>query len=346
MKPLLLSFALTISFLHANPEGWDWREALLKAEGIEDTPEAMRAALEQPKAPAEELNQTLSLLASDEFDVREKAQKELLRRGEAIYPWLRQQEKHPQPEVRRRVQSILRRMGLDERKSREEALQFALRSLLEEGQNRRRDTGSRFYEWFGDPSNDVSKGYHLFEMDRTVKRGGKVSGGVLRLEGNGLEDGEQRFVLRSKSWPGRDDFGTHFTVIARLGGEADGSGSWHLGVSIGKVRALYHPLYRGGGFRFEEIRTTKYLSNLNGDLGFTPDGDPPESMKIEVRRLPAGKTSLTVTITQGGESPKVFKKELVVANDVIGPLNQISLDRSGRRGGEAFFSDLQVTLHN
>lgn len=344
MQQLSLILILLTRVVGAEPTSWDWREALLKEEGLELTPEALRQALKPTKAPTEQLLTTLEKLGSESFEEREAAQKKLLAGGEPVYQWLQTHPNYPQPEVRQRVHSILLKLGLNDRKDRENARGFAIRSLLDEGTERRKDTGGRFYEWFGDPSDKLEKSYHLFEFKNSVDRSGQIENGQLTFFGTKFGDGDQRFILSSKAWPGRNQFGSHFKVSARLGGEPKSAGAWHLGISIGNVRVLFHPGYRGGGFRFETVDQNTPLSSMTTDMGFNPDGDPLEHMTIEVRRLDNGKVSLTATVQSGGKKPVTFTKNVEATAKQIGPLSQISLDRSGRTGGSASFSDFSVIL--
>lgn len=339
---VLLVFLSLLS--RAEIPAWDWREALLAEEGIECTPEAIQKALNSGGKTPANLESVLQRLGSEDFAERERTQEELLRGGDLVYRWLRDQPAHPEPEVRKRVQNILRSFNLKEQKDREDALDFALRSLLEEGDERRKDTGGTFYEWFGEDTDELVDHYHLLEFKSSVDRNGLIAQNQLSFFGTKVGDGDQRMILSSKAWPGRNDFGDHFTVTTRLGGEPKSAGSWHLGVSIGNVRVLYHPGYRGGGFRFETVDENLPLGTMTANMGFDPPGSPLERMIIEVRRLPGEKVALTVAVISGGENPVTFKQSAVVPQKQIGPLDHIGLDRSGRNGGMAFFADFSVTL--
>ncbi len=343
-RALVILFFLPV-LCRAEIASWDWREALLAEEGIAMNPEAIRQALASGAAPPANLESLMRRRGSDDFAERERAQKELRRGGDPVYRWLRNRPPHPEPEVRQRVQNILRSFSLKEQKDREDALDFALRSLLEEGNQRRKDTGGRFYEWFGEDATELVDRYHLLQFKSSVDRNGQIAQNQLCFFGTKVGDGDQRMILSSKLWPGKDDFGDSFTVTTRLGGEPKAAGSWHLGVSIGNVRVLYHPGYRGGGFRFETVDENLPLGTMTANMGFEPPGSPLERMIIEVRRLPAEKVALTVAVISGGENPITFKQSAVVPQKQIGPLDHIGLDRSGRSGGLAFFADFSVTLN-
>lgn len=341
--PLVIASLLT-GFLGAEPPRWDWREALLAEEGLKLTSEALKKALKPTPVAPDQFQKSFEMLGSEDFGKREAAQKEILAGKEAAYQWLRRQPVHPQPEVRQRVRSILISLGLNEREGRENAREFAIRSLLEEGEKRRNDTGGRFYEWFGEDSAKLEERYHLLKFKSSVDRNGQIENGRLTFFGTKVGDGDQQYLLSSRIWPGRDQFGSHFRVSARLGGEPKSAGAWHLGISIGNVRVLFHPGYRGGGFRFETVDQNLPLSQMTSDMGFTPEGDPLEHMAIEVQRVGDGKVSLTAKVSSGEKKPVAFTKTILVNSDQIGPLNQIGLDRSGRAGGSAFFSEFSVIL--
>lgn len=343
-RHLAIALSFLISSLQSEEISWDWRLALLKQEGIEVTPEGLRNALKKESPAPKGLKLTVERLGSAEFTEREAAEKELIRGGKQVYRWLKDQEPSLDPEIRKRIENILTQLGLNQRKDREEALEFAIKSLLKEGDERRSDTGGRFYEWFGEDKLKIEDHYHLSQLKNQIKRDCSIEKGRLTLSGNGGKDGDQRLVLDAKSWPARDTFGRKFTVSAKLGGENKSSGSWHLGISIGNVRALYHPGYPGGGFRFETVNTNKHLSETTINMGFTPSDKSLERMTIEVEKLADGKVSLNVTVSEGAQNPKTFTKRLIVSGKEIGPLNQIGLDRSGRSGGSAFFSDFSITL--
>lgn len=320
----------------------DWRHDLLEDEGIGLDREALTKALGGgPAAP--ELEAAYRKLGSDDFAEREAAQKELLRGGEATLRWLNQQERSPDPEVRRRVAELRQGLGVAEGQARAEALRHAIQSLLQEGDQPRPDTGGQFYEWFGEPAPKLGKHYRHFQFENSAERGGRVEKGSLLFPGEGGIDADQRLILRSETWPGRAEFGEAFEVSARLGGEDENPVGWHLGISVGNIRALYHPGLQGGAFRFEEIDTNDALTP-NVSLDFNPSTDGFQTMHLTVRRLPDGQVLLEVDLREGGGKPGRFKQAITVPANKIGKLDRISLDRSGRNGGTARFKGLTVRL--
>lgn len=349
MVPSKFSLLLGVALLSASSalegEGAkdrDWREALLAEEGIERTPEALRAALETGAPDEAQLQDLVSQLGADSFREREQAQRKLIGGGDPVYRWLRDQEPSPHPEIRERVRETLLILGSGQGKIRQDALVHAIRSLLAEGPQRRKDTGGLFHEWFSEPVPSLDGKYHGLQFENPNKRDGKVAEGCLILSGRGGRAGDQSLVLKSEEWPGKKDFGRRFRITARLGGTPGGGGAWHLGISVGQVRALFHPEYPGGGFRFSETGNDRPLSGSNADMGFTPEGGSVQTMTLDVEQLPRGKVVLAVTIRGGDQEPVDFSQKIVVPAETIGPLDRISLDRSGRDGGNAVFHEFSV----
>ena len=63
-------------------------------------------------------------------------------------------------------------------------------------------------------------------------------------------------------------------------------------------------------------------------------------MKLKVRQMNNGDVELIVTIYQ--KKDERFVHTLLVPAAMIGKVDQISLDRSGRQGGDALFDDLVI----
>jgi hypothetical protein len=169
----------------------------------------------------------------------------------------------------------------------------------------------------------------------------KVEERTLVHEGQRPGDDDQRLVLRATEWPGTEVFPDQFTLTATLQGTPGGSGTWHLGITVGGVRALYHPDYRGGGFRFEGVDGNKHLGG-NQNMGFTPSTEKPQQMRVSVLRQGHDSVRLSVTVTQQGSDP--YEQTIEVPAETIGALTEVSLDRSGRSGGDARFSELMIEV--
>ena len=132
-------------------------------------------------------------------------------------------------------------------------------------------------------------------------------------------------------------------VEARVGGMPGNEVGWHVGLSIGKVKALFHPGFAGGAFRFEHVDThAEYLSNQN--MPFTPASGALHTMRLQVTPRPDGGALLRASVKDNG-SNQVFHCEQQFTQEQIGPLNRIGMERSGREGGAAMFDDFRVELN-
>ena len=274
---------MTCALAAPGENGKDWREDLLRDEGIGLSRDALEKALKGEPENGPDLEESYRKLGAGDFAGREAAQKELLRGGSPALKWMRSVEPSSDPEVRRRVGEIMALLGSASRKERKFAVTHAIESLLAEGDERTADTGGVFYEWFGEDSGKLGEDYRQFSFSNSAGRPGKISDGRLGLGGNAGEDGDQRLILKSQEWPGGESFGDSFLVSAKLGGESKGAGAWHLGITVGRVRALYHPGMNGGSFRFEEIDTGR-ASDSNGERWFHTRG---EGSPVDVGRSSA-----------------------------------------------------------
>jgi hypothetical protein len=101
---------------------------------------------------------------------------------------------------------------------------------------------------------------------------------------------------------------------------------------------------QGGSFRFERIDNHKYFGGTKG-IGFEPLGDGRQWMSIDVTKMANGEVRLDVLLEQSGEGGGRFKSSITVPADDIGDLSEVSLDRSGRTGGKAYFRDFMIRLN-
>lgn len=326
----------------------DWRVELLGEEGIGSSVEELQKALTAVPEVTNELDDAFKMLASQDFDEREGGRKKLMSGGEDALKWLLEMEPSEDPELRRRVLNLIEELELVFRKDREVAVKHAVNSLLAEGLEGRvksADTGGMFFEWFGKGDEELRENYRQFRFENSSKRPGKVEGTRLIFAGKAGQDGDQRLVLKSKTWPGEIEFGDRFRVSVILGGEDISSGAWHMGITIGRIRTLFHPGMQGGSFRFERIDNRKHLSGTKG-VGFEPLGDSRQRMSIDVTKMLDGDVRLDVLLEKLGEGGRTFQSSITVDAEDIGDLSEVSLDRSGRSGGKAYFRDFMISLNH
>ena len=132
-------------------------------------------------------------------------------------------------------------------------------------------------------------------------------------------------------------------IQTELGGEAAGSGGYHVGVGIGNVRVLFHPAYSGGGFRAERVDDHTYLIQ-NTNMGFTPRAGTLYPMTIDVEPIEGGKVRFDVTVINTLNPREQHHARLDLERAHVGPLDRVGLHRSGRRGGEGLFGPLSIEL--
>ncbi|MEK6233938.1 MAG: hypothetical protein N2C14_04435, partial [Planctomycetales bacterium] len=195
-----------------------------------------------------------------------------------------------------------------------------------------------FQEHFG-KSTEIEKKYGRFQYSSDLPAKAKVEDGILRLNGEHPEC-DQRLTLSAVAAFQTRLFPRKFHVKAKIGGEANGSGGYHVGVSLGNVRILFHPAYSGGGFRAERVDNQEYLCS-NQTMNFTPTGGVLHEMAIEVEQS-ADSVTFHATVTDGAEKANKYRKTLVIPKDVVGALDRIGLERSGRTGGAALFDSLVI----
>lgn len=320
----------------------DWRLELLSREGVSAETPALRE-MEQHFKPSEEgLEKALGRLGAEDFRTREQAQHEILSMGKECLPWLRRQPRSQDPEVRARLGEIERTLGSDGHWTKEDLLREAVTSLLDERLERKpgKPAGSLLLENFDQDADSLSGGYRRCRFEAGKGLTGRVAGGILRLAGNHPDDGDQRLLLDAERVTGRDTFPDTFQIEARLGGDPGGEGAYHVGVSVGNVRVLFHPGFTTGAFRIERVDDHKPIL-MNTPMGFDPPAGKLLRMHLEVKRRAGGDVEIQTLISNGDEA---FRKTAVLAAEDIGKLDHIGLDRSGRTGGDGLFDDWVVHL--
>ncbi len=319
----------------------DWRHDLLEASGIASDPASIRAAMEDREPPGDGLRNAYVMLGSESFQEREQAHAEILAGGPAALDWLAQQPVPDDPEVRKRRIQIMRELSSSSPEMRQNMLSHAMRSLLDE-ETRMPGGGGVFYEWFGTPAEDCRHGYRLMRYVGPV--GGNrphVRGGRFIVPGQRPGLADQRLILRTADWPGTERLPEHLTLRVILGGTEGGSGGWHVGVSIGDVKTLFHPGFRNGAFRHEHAETHDKITQ-NTDMGFTPDEGRLYRMELRLDRADPERFSLRTIITCDEGSR--FEDTTLIAEEHFGEFDSIALERSGRTGGDAIFEQLALML--
>lgn len=199
-----------------------------------------------------------------------------------------------------------------------------------------------FCELFDKDEPNIVQRYGRFRY--VTDKGGKalVEGGRLRLDGDHPE-GDQHLFIDAQKVLGQPDFPQQFAVKATLGGEAESSGGWHLGVAVGNVRFLFHPDYSGGAFRAERVDNHKYLVT-NQNMGFTPIAGVMHQMSIRVDRRAERTVRFEIEVQDGEGTGRKFASTLELGLADVGDLNRIGLARSGRTGGDALFDSVKLEM--
>lgn len=210
------------------------------------------------------------------------------------------------------------------------------------GQQRLDLTAGRnaLHETFSRPAKSLAKGYGDFSYDADNGGGASVVNGRLLIDGDN-DEGDQRFFITSQRMIGHGQWPRKLQVRAKLGGKEGNNVGWHVGVSIGRVKVLFHPGFRGGAFRAETTDTHEPLFP-NEDLGFTPATGAMHEMRLQVTKTEDG-ARFQVTVHDGNSNTQ-FNRTFTATNAQLGPFNRIGLERSGRRGAPATFDSLSIQL--
>lgn len=337
---LLITSALLA--LASAQEVTDWRLELLKESGLSAETEALEKFQKGLSKPDGNLDKLVQQLGSEEFKQREQAQKEILLMGKNVLPQLRPMLNSDDPEIRMRLTTIMNQLEVGGRWAKDNLLREAVTSLLEERKNpdAAKPNAKLFVEFFNKDAASVSDGYQRLKFKTGVGVAGSVKDGMARLNGKHDRDGDQQLLLHAKDLTGNEEFPDSFRIESKIGGGGEGIGSFHVGISVGNVRALFHPGYSNGAFRIEQVSDNLPLLG-NTDMTFTPPANKLLLMSMDINRLPNKLVQITVNITHEKQN---FRSSMIVKADAIGKLDRIGLDRSGRTGGDAIFDDLVVDL--
>jgi hypothetical protein len=201
--------------------------------------------------------------------------------------------------------------------------------------------GKVFLVTFTKAAKDATTGYGRFAYETTTPGWkAEVSGGRLRLLGD-HDEGDQRLFVTAQKAIGKPKWPDSFEVTAKLGGSDKENVAWHVGVSIGSVKVLFHPNFPGGAFRAERVDTHDEFF-ANEDMGFTPAAGVMHQLTIKVRRTERHCRFEVELVSPDGSG--TYRKTFEVSNKQVGRFDRIGLERSGRRGGDALFESVSIKL--
>ena len=126
-----------------------------------------------------------------------------------------------------------------------------------------------------------------------------------------------------------------------MGGESLAPGLWHVGVSVGNLRLLFHPGLEGGQFRVERVDNHTVIV-ANTPLPFTPAAGVLHEMTIDVAQGDDGSVRFDVVIVDGAKSGRQFRHSVTASAQDVGTPARIGLERSGQAGGAALFGPFSI----
>jgi hypothetical protein len=317
----------------------DWRVDLLRSQGIPTTRASLEKIASEAGTDEATLNEAYQQLGSESYQKREQAHQYLKSQGNSILGFLKSKEPVEEPEIRKRASEIQKHLESNVASRQNLMVIDAAKSLLKSPKDK--STGGQFYEWFGTESADCTKGYRqlVYEGPKNVKP--FIQNSQLVIPGKRPGNADQRMILHCNTWPATKELPKHISVSCLVGSTGEGASTHHLGITIGKVKTLIHPGYRGGGFRFEQIGTQrKFTKNIN--MGYTPAPKQLHRIKVTAQRMKNGKVYLKAVVSSTNKKP--FETSIELDQEDVGEFNQISLDRSGRSGGNVYFDDFRVQI--
>ena len=183
--------------------------------------------------------------------------------------------------------------------------------------------------------------YLTYRYEHTIAAEAAAKDGRLYLRGN-HDEGDQRLIFTADQIAGAPTLTEPFTVETKLGGTPGNAVGWHVGVSIGQAKILFHPDYTNGAFRIEHCDSHEPFVN-NENMTFTPASNALYKMSIVARPQKSGGVDLTVTIHDPTSLDRFHTGAKLTAQQV-GPIRRVALERSGRTGGDAMFDYIDIRL--
>jgi len=168
-----------------------------------------------------------------------------------------------------------------------------------------------------------------------------VADGVFVIDGQ-RDESDQRLVLTATELSGDEELPDRFEFRSQIGGEAAGKGGYHVGMTVGNVKMLFHPAYTGGGFRVEQSDDHHYLTT-NENMGFTPEDGKTYEMTVDVQR-DAENVRYDIMVINADDPTQRFRKRVVYPVSKVGRWDRVALERSGRTGGAALFESFEVIV--
>lgn len=174
----------------------------------------------------------------------------------------------------------------------------------------------------------------------------RVETGVLRLPASGAADSDVMVELDLEKAFGKRTPRV-LRVLVEVGSDGDSPVAWHPAIAIGRLKFLFHPGYATGAFRIEDLDShSAHVQNTN--MGHTPRTNVFHRVEIVATAVDEGEHAFHVVVWDPTEPTARFEygadgaAKFGVA--ATGPLNRVSLVRSGRVGGVAQFRSLVLQV--
>ncbi len=186
----------------------------------------------------------------------------------------------------------------------------------------------------------IDKTYGRMRYETSLPAVARVQDGILYLESPAREADQSLFV-ESKTLLGEGQFPRSFVIKTKMGGENKSAGVWHVGLSVGDIKFLFHPGYNSGGFRVERRVSHDYITR-NEDMGLNPGGNALFDVTLRVKRDKKGDVEFDYLAVDPRNPNQKFQKQIKVDRKSIPRIDRIGLERSGNSGGAGMYGPLQI----